>query len=183
MQVHSTVYTSLQALVLGFTVQDELAFPSLEQWNCPFFRYKLTNDMFSWIFKKLKPFRKNTIQDRQWTPVSFLYALCFLPKTFVRSCCDSAWPYWERMDFPALLSTAHHPLLCYCCVNTTKPAGGTGMPWARVVRQLLEQREQKAAQTMVGLLNKFLQASSKRTPPNFKGMLPASHLYNWGHHK
>jgi len=58
------------------------------------------------------------------------------------------------------------------------------MPWERLVRQLLEQREQKAAQEhMTGLLSKYLNTSPKTMPPNFKGMLPSSHLYNRGHHK
>ena len=53
------------------------------------------------------------------------------------------------------------------------------MAWERFVRQLLEQREQKAAQEhMAGPLSKLLKTSLKRTPPNFKGMLPSSHLYN-----
>lgn len=55
----------------------------------------------------------------------------------------------------------------------------TAMTRERFVRQPLEEREQKAAQeNKAGLLSKLLQTSSKRMPPNFKGILPSSHLYN-----
>lgn len=116
MQVH----TRLQALVLGFTGQDELAFPSLQQWNCPFFRYKLTKDTFSWGFKKLTLYRKNIVQANSCsTPVGFVCPSNNLGEELLWQCLTLP----RENGFPALLSSAQHPLLCYGCVNTTKPAG------------------------------------------------------------